>query len=114
MRDKFLVDLRSFGTFSGDFKEVMLTIGTDALNPASLCERALTAINRGRVSKLEAYISLICWRQHAKNKGKAVVKAEDEFAVSKLLASEHVHPILWKKACEAKASSKADAAAPRK
>jgi hypothetical protein len=101
-REKFIVDRKAFMEYSDRFRDISWSLGSAEVQFAALEASGLEVINKGRVSKLEAYLSLICFRHHAKNRIKAVTRAEEEFSASKLLPSEHVHPALWRKAEEVK------------
>ena len=63
-------------------------------------------VNRAKTSEYEAYIVTICFRNEARDKLKAITKAENVFASTRLVASEAVHPKLWEKVALIKSQGK--------
>ncbi len=102
MLETFTVDLRMYRDYSEDFDRIEFT---GNLSPALLKDMAVGAINRSATSKLEALVVLIGFKKQARNKLKAVQKCEEEYASTKQLAAEKVHPVIWKKMVEIKSAS---------
>jgi hypothetical protein len=71
-----------------------------------LIKGTLVTVNRAKISQLESYIVTIGWRDEARNKLVVLQKAEASFASTRLVASEHVHPVLWEKAVAIKTAAK--------
>ena len=71
-----------------------------------LIKGTLVTVNRAKISQLESYIVTIGWRDEARNKLVVLQKAEGYFAPTRLVASEHVHPVLWEKAVAIKTAAK--------
>ncbi len=72
----------------------------------NLIKGTLVTVNRAKISQLETYIVTIGWRDEARNKLVVLQKAEGYFASTRLVASEHVHPVLWEKAVAIKTAAK--------
>ena len=71
-----------------------------------LIKGTLVTVNRAKISQLESYIVTIGWREEARNKLLALQRAEASFASTRLVASDHVHPVLWEKAVAIKTAAK--------
>lgn len=100
-RDKFNIDLATYSQYDESFAKTKF----DGKVPSDLVKAAKDIINRCSISQFEAYIVMICYRNEAPNKKKALAKAETQFAESGLIPHNWVFHKLWDRVLAIKNSS---------
>jgi hypothetical protein len=119
-RDRFIADFANYSKFGIALKDLAFPCGK---TKTQILDESLVVVNRGKLSKFEAFAIVICYKNQAKNRLKSIQKAESEFASAKQNPADVMFAPLWKKivavkavgnAAGASSSSSAAAAAPRK